>query len=262
MCIAMATDLTNLGMPLLWGFVASLALLLGCLLAFTIKLSKETIAIIMAFGSGVLVASLAFSLMEEAFEMSQSILPVIIGFVSGGLAYTIANYYLSKRSPQGNIRRRKKSHGPEAGGGKNVPGSAILVGSVIDGIPENMALGISLAIGGSVDLVLLTAIFISNFPEGLSSSEGMKSNGRSRRSILILWLVVIFIGSISSAIGFSLSSYIEPSMLAIALSFAAGAILVMLGESMIPEAYEEGGASRVGIAILLGFALAFILGNV
>jgi zinc transporter, ZIP family len=133
---------------------------------------------------------------------------------------------------------------------------------VMDNIPENMALGISLAIGGSVDLVLMVAIFISNFPEGLSSSEGMKSNGRSKRSILILWMVAVFIGTISSAIGFILSSYTEPSVLAIALSFAAGAILVMLAESMIPVAYEEGGGTRIGIAVMVGFSLAFILGNI
>jgi zinc transporter, ZIP family len=257
----MVADLTSIAVPLLWGFIASIPLLLGCLLALTTKLSKKTIAVIMGFGSGVLVASLAFSLIEEAFEMSQSIQSVIIGFISGGLAYTLANYYLDRRTSEGNIRRRKKSSGTDAGGGK-APGLAILVGSIMDNIPENMALGISLAIGGSVDLVLMVAIFISNFPEGLSSSEGMKSNGRGKRSILILWMVAVFIGTISSAIGFTLSSYTEPSVLAIALSFAAGAILVMLAESMIPVAYEEGGATRIGIAVMVGFSLAFILGNV
>jgi zinc transporter, ZIP family len=144
----MAADITTIGSSLFWGFVVSVPLLLGCLLALTTRLSKTTIAVIMAFGSGVLVASLAFSLIEEAFKMSQSIPPVIIGFIFGGLSYTVANYYLSKRSLQGNIRHRKKSHGTEAGGGKNISGSAILVGSVMDNIPENMALGISLAIGG------------------------------------------------------------------------------------------------------------------
>jgi zinc transporter, ZIP family len=257
----MVADLTSITVSLLWGFIASIPLLLGCLLALTTKLSKKTIAVIMGFGSGILVASLAFSLIEEAFEMSQSIPSVIIGFISGGLVYTLANYYLDRRTSQGNIRHRKKSHGTDAGGGK-APGLAILVGSVMDNIPENMALGISLAIGESVDLVLMVAIFISNFPEGLSSSEGMKSNGRSKRSILILWVVVVFIGTISSAIGFILSSYTEPSVLAITLSFAAGAILVMLAESMIPVAYEEGGATRIGIAVMVGFSLAFILGNI
>jgi zinc transporter, ZIP family len=114
----MVADLTSIAVSLLWGFIASIPLLLGCLLALTTKLSKKTIAVIMGFGSGVLVASLAFSLIEEAFEMSQSIPSVIIGFISGGLAYTLANYYLDRRTSQGNIRHRKKSHGTDAGGGK------------------------------------------------------------------------------------------------------------------------------------------------
>ncbi len=99
-----------------WGFVVSVPLLLGCLLALTTRLSKKNIAFIIAFGSDVLVASLAYSLIEEAFKMSQSIPPVIIRFVSGGLAFTIANYCLSTRSSQGNVRHRKKSHGTEVGG--------------------------------------------------------------------------------------------------------------------------------------------------
>jgi zinc transporter, ZIP family len=247
---------------LFWGFVVSVPLLLGCLLTPTTRLSRKTIAFIMAFGSGVLVASLAYSLIEEAFKMSQSIPPIIIGFISGGLAFTIANYCLSNRSSQSNNSHRKKSHGTEAGGGKGVSGTAILVGSLMDNIPENMALGNSLAIGGSVDLILLAAIFISNFPEGLSSSEGMESRGKSKKLILLLWTVAVCLGTISSAIEFILSSYLEPNVLAIALSFAAGAILVMLGESMIPEVYEQGGASIVGLGIMVGFSLAFILGNV
>jgi ZIP family zinc transporter len=124
-----------------------------------------------AFGSGVLVASLAYSLIEEAFKMSQSIHPVIIGFVSGGLAFTIANYCLANVLLKVTSDTGKSLMGSKPVGGKEVSGTAILVGSVMDNIPENMAPGILLAIGGSVDLVLLAAIFISNFPEGLSSSE-------------------------------------------------------------------------------------------
>ena len=138
MSINIAADLTSIGMSLFWEFVVSSPLLLGCLLALTTTLSKKTIAVIMAFGSGVFVASLAFSLIEEAFKMSQSIPPVILGFISGGLTYTIANYYLSKRSLQGNVRRRKRSHGTEADGGRNVSGLTLFVGSVMDNITENM----------------------------------------------------------------------------------------------------------------------------
>ena len=225
-----------------------------------ISLPRKIIATIMAFGSGVLVAALAFSLIQEAFELSRSLSPVIVGFILGGIAYTLANYYLTKRSSD-HIRRRKRSHGENAGGGKNTSGLSLLVGSVMDNIPENMALGISLVTGGAVNIVLIAAIFISNFPEGLASTEGMKSNGRSKKYILALWSIAVIIGMISTVIGFAFLSNTNPFVISIAISFAAGAILVMLAESMIPEAHEEGGTSRIGIATMVGFAIAFIFGR-
>src|SRR5919112_449754 len=245
---------------LVWGFIASIPLLLGSLVASFVSLPKSIIATIMAFGSGVLIAALAFSLIEEAFSLSQSIPPVIIGFALGGLSYTAANYILTKRS-KGQVRRRKSSHGDHAGGGKEASGLSLLVGSVMDNIPENMALGISLVTGGAVNIVLIAAIFLSNFPEGLSSAQGMRSNGRSKKYIVSLWSVAVVIGTISSVIGFAFLSNTSPSTISIAISFAAGAILVMLAESMIPEAHAEGGSSRIGIATMAGFAIAFILGR-
>jgi ZIP family zinc transporter len=132
----------------------------------------------------------------------------------------------------------------------------------MDNIPENMALGISLVTGGAVNIVLIAAIFISNFPEGLASTEGMKSHGRGRKYILVLWSLAVVIGTISTAIGFTVLSKTSPAIISVAMSFAAGAILVMLAESMIPEAFEEGGSSRIGLAAMAGFAIAFILGRI
>jgi ZIP family zinc transporter len=136
-----------------------------------------------------------------------------------------------------------------------------MVGSLMDNIPENMALGISLvAGGGTITIGLIVAIFISNFPEGLASSQGMKNNGKSITKILLLWLVVVAIGTISSAIGFSVLANVNKYIVSIALSYASGAILVMLAESMIPEAFEEGG-SKIGLAAMAGFVVAFVLGR-
>jgi zinc transporter, ZIP family len=222
----------------------------------------------MAFGSGVLVAALTFSLVEEAFSLSKSVPPVVIGFVLGGVSYSVANHILDRKSKSksdgtssGTVRKRKRSHGDNAGGGKSASGLALLVGSVMDNIPENMALGISLVTGGAVNVVLIAAIFISNFPEGLASTEGMKSNGRSKKYIILLWSIAVIIGTISTAIGFAVLSKASPFVIAVAISFAAGAILVMLAESMIPEAFEEGG-SKIGLAAMAGFAIAFILGRI
>jgi zinc transporter, ZIP family len=252
---------------LLWGFIASIPLVIGCTVALFVSLPKSIIGAIMAFGSGVLVAALTFSLVEEAFSLSQSIPPVVIGFILGGVSYSVANHILDRKSKSksdgtssSTVRKRKRSHGDNAGGGKSASGLALLVGSVMDNIPENMALGISLVTGGAVNVVLIAAIFISNFPEGLASTEGMKSNGRSRKYVLGMWSIAVIIGTISTAIGFAVLSKASPFVISVAISFAAGAILVMLAESMIPEAFEEGG-SKIGLAAMAGFTVAFILGR-
>ena len=241
--------------------------MIGCTVAIFVSLPKSIIAAIMAFGSGVLVAALTFSLVEEAFSLSQSIPPVVIGFILGGVSYSVANHILDRKSKSksdstssGTVRKRKRSHGDNAGGGKSASGLALLVGSVMDNIPENMALGISLVTGGAVNVVLIAAIFISNFPEGLASTEGMKSNGRSKKYVLMLWSIAVIIGTISTAIGFAVLSKASPFAISVAISFAAGAILVMLAESMIPEAFEEGG-SKIELAAMAGFTVAFILGR-
>jgi len=155
----------------------------------------------MAFGAGVLIAALTFSLIEEAYNLVKDLVPVVLGFTLGGISYSIANYILNKKSS--GTKYRKRSHGENAGGGKDASGIALMVGSLMDNIPENMALGISLvAGGGTITIVLIVAIFISNFSEGLASSQGMKNNGKSITKILLLWLIVVAIGTISSAIGF------------------------------------------------------------
>jgi ZIP family zinc transporter len=213
----------------------------------------------MAFGAGVLVAALTFSLIEEAYNLVNDLVPVVLGFTFGGLSYSIANYILNRK--RSGTKNRKRSHGENAGGGKDASGVVLMIGSLMDNIPENMALGISIVAGGTVNIVLIAAIFISNFPEGLASSQGMKNNGKSIRKILLLWLVVVGIGTISSAIGFSILANVSKDIVSIALSYASGAILVMLSESMIPEAFEEGG-SKVGLATMAGFAVAFVLGRV
>jgi zinc transporter, ZIP family len=233
-------------------------LIAGAVLASYVNLKKSIIGSIMAFGAGVLIAALTFSLIEEAYNLVNDLVPVVLGFTLGGLSYSIANYILNKKS---GTKNRKRSHGENAGGGKDASGVALMIGSLMDNIPENMALGISIVAGGTVNIVLIAAIFISNFPEGLASSQGMKNSGKSIRKILLLWAIVVAIGTISSAIGFSVLANVNKAIVSIALSYASGAILVMLAESMIPEAFEEGG-SKIGLAAMAGFVVAFILGRI
>jgi len=234
-------------------------LIAGAVIASYVNVKKSIIASIMAFGAGVLIATLTFSLIEEAYDLVNDLWSVVLGFTLGGVSYGIVNYILTKKSL--GAKHRKRSHGENAGGGEAASGIALMIGSLMDNIPENMALGISIAAGGVVNIVLIAGIFISNFPEGLASSQGMKNSGKSKTKILILWLVVAVIGTIASGIGFSVLANANKDIISIALSFASGAILVMLAESMIPEAFEEGGMN-IGLATGAGFMVAFILGTI
>ena len=110
----------------------------------------------------------------------------------------------------------------------------------MDNIPENAALGITLASGGAINIAFLVAIFVSNLPEGLASTSDMKSSGLNKKYILALWSVAVVIGTIAAAIGYAILSKTNPTIISISIAFAAGAILVMLGESMIPEAFKKG----------------------
>ncbi|WP_148700317.1 ZIP family metal transporter [Candidatus Nitrososphaera evergladensis] len=222
----------------------------------TFRLPRKVIASIMAFGSGVLVVALTFSLLGEAFRSSQDILPLMAGFVAGGFAYNFANLLLGKVT--GVPRRRRPDGEKKSTDAAAPPGLALLVGSVMDNIPENIALGISIVAAGTANPVLAVAIFLSNYPEALSSVEGMKSDGMSKKFILVSWSVVVAVGTVASAIGFALLAGSNPAVISFFLSFASGAILVMLIESMIPEAFREGG-SQIGLATLAGFALAFVV---
>jgi len=128
----------------------------------------------------------------------------------------------------------------------------------MDNIPENAALGITLASGGMINIAFLVAIFVSNLPEGLASTSDMRSAGLGRRYILILWSVTVLIGTVSTTIGYSVLSNASPPIISISIAFAAGAILVMLGESMIPEAFRRESFGK-GVALLAGFVIAVLL---
>lgn len=158
-------------------------------------------------------------------------------------------------------KHRKRSHYTNVQDNSNNKGQGLtlLIGSVMDNIPENIALGISFFFGGTVNIVLIIAIIISNLPEGLASSHGMRSNGKRRRYVLTLWSTAVLIGTLSAGLGYSILSNTSLTTIGITTSFAA-AILAMLAESMMPEAFEQGG-SKIGLATVAGFATAFTLGT-
>jgi zinc transporter, ZIP family len=230
------------------------------MLSLFVNLSHRVVTTIMAFGSGVLIATLTFSILVEAFSVTHTLPAAAAGFILGGVSYSIANLILQRKSKsKTSINEHiNDSDDNTISDRKSASGRSLFIGSVMDNIPENAALGITLAAGGAINIAFLVAIFVSNLPEGLASSNDMKSSGLSRRYIIILWSIAILIGTLATTIGYGILANTSPTIISISIAFAAGAILVMLGESMIPEAFKKEGFGK-GMALLAGFLIATIL---
>jgi ZIP family zinc transporter len=232
-----------------WGFVGGFSLLLGAVLGLKFPASQRVIGLVMAFGAGVLISALAFELTEEAFAQGGSD-AVAFGLAAGALAYFAGDWVIDHKG--GN--HRKRSGGQEEEGG----GTAIALGALMDGIPESIAIGVSLLAGNGVGIAMVTAVFLSNIPESLSAATGMRKDGRSTRYILGLWSAVMVASSLAAALGYAFLDDVSGNVIAAIQAFAAGAILTMLADTMMPEAFEHGGAV-VGLVTVLGFASAFLL---
>lgn len=237
-----------------WGLVAGSALLLGAAAGYFARVPQRLIAGIMAFGGGVLISALSFDLMDEAYKRG-GFDSTALGFIGGAALYTAANWYLSRQG----AKHRKRSGGQqpsedEQGGS----GLAIAIGALLDGIPESIAIGVSMIRGGAVSVVAVVAIFLSNVPEGLSSSAGMKKAKRSARYIFGVWAAIAVISGLASLAGYAVFSRFSADVIAATIAVAAGAILAMLADTMIPEAFEEA-HNFAGLITVAGFLTAFIL---
>lgn len=232
---------------LFFGLVSAGSLLIGMFLAFKFKIGPKLLGLIMAFGVGALISSVAFELISEAYGYANELLTVLAGLICGSFVYFGADYFVDKFG--GSNRKSSSKHEDDSG-------MAILIGTILDGIPESVVIGLSLAVGGSVSWAMIAAVFISNIPEALSSSVGLLASGWKKKRILFLWLIVVLISALSSLTGFALLGNIALTPKAFILSFAGGAILTMLADSMMPEAYKNSG-KLVGIVTVLGFCVAF-----
>ncbi|MFI7426221.1 ZIP family metal transporter [Micromonospora sp. NPDC049836] len=240
----------------LWGLLAGSALVIGAVVGYVARVPRRVIASVMAFGAGVLLSAVSFELIAEAHAQG-GLLPVALGAAIGALTYTGANILLARRG----ARHRKRS-GDEQPSEQEQPGSgnAIAVGALLDGVPESVVIGASLLAGGPVSLVTVLAVFLSNVPEGLSSAAGMRQAGRSRRWVLLLWSAIALVSGAAALAGYTLLGGAPPEVLATITALAAGAILAMITDTMVPEAFEDAHL-LVGLITVLGFLIAFALSH-
>jgi ZIP family zinc transporter len=228
-----------------WGALAAASLLLGTLLALVRKKwSDGLIGGVLAFGAGALISSVAFELAEEGLAIGGP-LAVALGVAAGALAYFFAD-------------RAVENIGGRRGGGS--AGLPLALGALLDGIPEQAVLGIGLATGHGVSIALLVAVFVSNLPEAIGSATDMRGAGKSTRLIISLWVAVAVVCVLATLGGYLLAAVVGGGLKAGIDGFAAGALLVMLVDQMVPEAKERAG-NRAGLATVLGFAVAAGLSN-
>lgn len=239
---------------LVWGTVAGGALVLGSAAAWLWKIPPKAVSTVMAFGAGVLISALAFELVDEAVQ-GGGLLPTVAGFLAGALIFVGSNILLNRAG----AKHRKRS-GQRQPTEQDSPGSgtAIAIGALIDGIPESVVLGLGLVVSGTVSPAMLAAVFISNVPEGLSSTAGMKRAGRSSGYVFGVWTAIAVLCGVASLLGYTALENAPAELVAVITAVAAGGILAMLADTMIPEAFEEH-HNLTGFTASVGFLTAFTI---
>jgi zinc transporter, ZIP family len=241
----------------LWGLFSGGALVVGAAVAWFVGVSRHVVATIMAFGAGVLLSALSFELVDKA-ESSGGLGPTVVGFLAGAAVYVAANVVLARRG----ARHRKRSEGMQPSEQQQQgSGAAIAVGALLDGVPESVVLGLSLVGGNGVGVGVLVAIVISNVPEGLSSAAGMKRSGRSAAYVFGVWGGIAIASGLAALLGCLLLQGAAPATVAVITAVAAGAILAMVTDTMIPEAFERTHA-YAGLVATVGFMVSFAIGRV
>ncbi|MFE7844295.1 ZIP family metal transporter [Microbacterium sp. NPDC057407] len=241
------------------GLIGGGTLLVGAAVAWFVDIPQRVVAGILALGAGVLISTLAFELVEEAAD-DGGLIPTVAGFLAGAIIYIVADWLVSRpkeprTSRPANIVARRS--GARLAGGSGV---AIAIGALIDGIPESIVMGLSVLQGG-ISIPIVAAIAISNFPEGLGSTAALKRSGSSAASIARLWLSIAAVTVVAAVVGYVAFQAAPPALIALITTIAAGGLLAMVCNTMIPEAFDEQQA-LTGLYATIGFLAAFTLHEV
>lgn len=228
----------------LFGLLATSSLLIGGILASRVTLKKQTLGIIMAFGAGTLISAVSYELIYEAVKIAKGTGFPAFGLFAGALTFYFSDKLIEKIGGK-NRMDIETSHSSSL----VIP---MLLGIILDGIPESIVIGLGIFEGGKVSLAMLVAVFISNLPEAIAGTTGMKAGGWKNNKIILLWLFIVVACALASVAGFSLFSSATETWMAFIQAFAGGAILMVLANSMIPESYEHGG-KVTGLFMVLGF---------
>ena len=227
-----------------WGFVGGAALLIGAVIGLRVRVPERVLGAIMAFGAGVLVSAVSFDLTAQAYDTGGA------DAAAGGLAAGALAFFLVSQA----LQRRQSRPGKAAD-----PALPLVVGAILDGVPESAAIGISLLDPGGVSVAVVVAVFLSNIPESLSASAEMGGQ-RSQKFVLAMWGIVAAVSALAAAIGYQALGGAGDNVLGFINAFAAGAILTMLADSFFPEAFQhERRSLATGLITTLGFALAALL---
>lgn len=232
---------------ILWGTLTSASLYIGEAIAGPMSRNVRATALVMGFGAGTLISAVGYELIPES-SLDQG-LGIGIGFILGALTYYVCDGIVDK---SGGEDRQDIAGGEEGGSG-----TAMFIGALLDGLPEAFVLGISLALGGEISVGFVGAVFVSNIPQGVAGTTSMKAAGYTERHVFGMWTALTVVSALAAAAGFLLADAVPDQGLWVE-AFAGGAVLTMLANSMMPEAYEHGGKT-VGLMTVLGFLFAGVL---
>src|SRR5215467_3229027 len=226
-----------------WGLIATSSLVIGGLIGASVAISKKWLGVIMAFGAGVLLSAVAYELVFESIKLAAGSGFPALGFFAGALVFFGSDELIGSFGAA-NRKSIDASHG-----------SNLILAILLDGIPESLVIGLGILETGAVSLAMLIAVFISNLPEAIAGTSGMVAGGWPKTRILTLWFSIALLCAVFTAVGYGGFEHVPDSWLGFVQAFAGGAILMMLANTMIPEAYEHG-RKLAGVFTVLGFAVS------